>query len=80
METLTLEIPEAQVIRWIRQLSPAGKQAALKALVPRLNDFESRVDYGERQIQTICAERGLKWEGMTESERERLVDTLLHEA
>ena len=80
METITLEVPEAQVIRWIRQLSPAGKQAVLKALVPRLNELESLVDYGEQRMQALCAERGLNWDSLTEHQREQVIDSVLHEA
>ena len=34
MQTVTLEVPEAQLIRWVRQLSPAAKRSVLRALSP----------------------------------------------
>ena len=79
MGVLTLEVPESQVIEWIRQLSPAGKQAVLRMLIPDLDRLESLVDYGDQRVRAICADRGLEWDGLDEGERERLIDTLLHE-
>lgn len=80
MQTITLEVPEAQIIRWVGQLSPVAKRDVLKLLVPRLDETESLVDYGEQRMRELSARRGLNWDRLPESERERLVDTLLHEA
>jgi predicted RNase H-like HicB family nuclease len=41
MQTITLEVPEAQIIRWVGQLSPVAKRDVLKLLVPRLDETES---------------------------------------
>ena len=48
-------------------------------LIPQFEEFEDLVDYGNRRIRALCAERGLDWDGLSEHERERLVDDLLHE-
>ena len=80
MQTITLEVPEAQIVRWVRQLSPTAKRNVLKLLVPRLDEVESSVDYGEQQIRELSARRGLNWDCLPESERTQLVDTMLHEA
>ena len=40
---------------------------------------ESLVDYGSQQMRTLCAERGLGRDGLTEDERQQLIDELLHE-
>jgi hypothetical protein len=80
MQTITLEVPESQLIRWVRQLSPAAKRSVLRALIPRLDAAEALVDYGEQNMRELCAARGVNWDTLPESERERLVDTLLHEA
>jgi hypothetical protein len=76
---LTLEIPEAKILEWVQQLSPAGKNAVLHAIVPRLDALETMVVYGEERIQTLCRERGLDWEHLTEAERQALIDQILHE-
>jgi len=80
MGTITLEIPESQVVEWVQQLSPVAKQAVLRALVPRLDELEALVDYGSQRVRALCAERGLDWDALTEDERQQLIDELLHEA
>ena len=80
MQTLTLEVPEAQLVRWVRQLSPAAKRSVLRALIPRLDVAETLVDYGEQRMRELCAARGINWDLLAEDERERLVDAWLHEA
>ena len=80
MQTVMLEVPEAQIVRWVRQLSPAAKRSVLKILVPRLDEVESLIDYGEQQVRDLSARRGLNWDHLTEDQREQLIDTLLHEA
>jgi len=78
--TITLEVPEAQVVEWVQKLSPTAKQAVLKALIPQLDELEALVDYGSQRMRELCAQRGLDWDNLTEDERQRLVDELLHEA
>jgi hypothetical protein len=80
MQTVTLTVPESQLIEWVRQLSPQSKQAVLRALIPNLDELEELVDYGNQRIRQICAERGLDWDRLTEDEREQLIDQLLHSA
>ena len=80
MQTVMLEVPETQIVRWVRQLSPAAKRSVLKILVPRLDEVESLVDYGEQQVRELSARRGLNWDHLSEDQREQLVDTMLHEA
>jgi len=79
MGVITLEVPESQLVEWVLQLSPTAKQSVLRALVPRFDELEILVDYGSQQIRTLCAERGLDWDGLTEDERQQLIDELLHE-
>jgi predicted Fe-S protein YdhL (DUF1289 family) len=79
MGLITLEIPESQLVEWVLQLSPAAKQSVLKALIPRLGELETLVDYGSRRVRALCAERGLEWNNLTEDERQHLIDELLHE-
>ena len=78
MGVVTLEVPESQVVEWVEQLSPEAKQSILRALIPRLDQLEALVDYGSQRARALCAERGLDWDGMTEEERQQLVDELLH--
>ena len=80
MSTVTLSIPETQVVEWVKQLSPTGKRAILEALIPELDRFEALVDYGAERMRSLCAKRGIDWDSLSEEKRERLIDKLLHEA
>jgi len=80
MGTITLQVPESQVIQWVHQLSPTGKQAVLKSLIPDMDEWENVVEYGEQRMRELCALRGLSWDSLSDDERQRLVDQLLHEA
>ena len=79
METVTLAVPESQLIEWVRQLSPRAKQHVLRALVPDLDELDNLVDYGSQRMRQLCAERGIDWDNLTEEERQHLVDEWLHE-
>ena len=80
MGTVTLQVSESQVIQWVRQLSPSSKQAVLKSLIPDMDEWESLVEYGSERVRALCAERGVNWETLSDSERQQWVDQLLHEA
>jgi len=79
MRAITLEVSESQVVEWIQQLSPVAKRSVLRALIPRLDELEALVDYGDQRVRALCAERGLDWDSLTEDEREQFIDELLHE-
>ncbi len=79
MGRVTVELSESQIVEWVQQMSPEAKQEVLRALIPRLDAFEALVDYGSQRIHSLSAERGLDWDGMTEEEREQMIDELLHQ-
>jgi hypothetical protein len=80
MDTITLEIPETQLVELLRKLSPAAKQSALKALIPEMDELEGLGRYGDKRIRAICARRGIDWNSLNEQERQQLIDNILHEA
>ena len=80
MGTITLQVPESQVIEWVRHLSPSGKQAVLRSLIPDMDQWETLVTYGEQRARTLCAERGVNWDALSDDERQKWVDELLHGA
>jgi hypothetical protein len=80
VETVTLPVPESQVVEWVRQLSPKAKRDVLKVLVPELDKLDALVEYGSQRMRQLCAERGIDWGSLTKDNRQRLVDELLHEA
>lgn len=75
-----LELSEEQVINVVKQLTPQGKQAVFRALhVEGDALWEQTVTRGEEQMRRLCADRGMDWDNMNETEREKFVDVLLHE-
>lgn len=79
MPRLTLDVPESQIVELVRALPAESKQAVLRALIPDLDEIEKLVDYGSARVRDVCARRGVDWERLSEVERQRLVDDLLHE-
>jgi hypothetical protein len=81
MGTVTLQVPESQVIQWVRQLSPSGKQAVLKSLIPDMDEWESLVEYGDQRVRALyaerTAERGVNWDTLPDDERQKWVDELV---
>lgn len=80
METaIFLPLDETQVITLARQLTPAGKRALLRTLLPDLDELDRLVEYGNQRIRQIAAQRGLDWDTLSEDERMQLVDDLKHD-
>ena len=74
------ELSDDQVISLVRQLPAERKRKALLALAEDAQiRREERLRFGEAQLRQACAERGLDWDRLSEDERERFVDGLLHE-
>ena len=79
MDTIQIEIPEQQLVQWIKRLSPASKRRVMQALIPRWDEWEELVDYGSERIRTIATARGKDWNTLTEAQREQLVGRLAWE-
>ncbi len=80
METITLEIPESQLVEWVQRLSPSVKQSVLRALIPEMDALEQLLQYGNERIRAVAAQRGVNWDNLNEQQREKLIDEILHEA
>ena len=76
---VTLEVPESQIVDSVKRVSPEARRAILRTLIPRLDELEDLVDRGNQRVRALCAERGLDWDGLSEQQRQRLVDDLVHE-
>lgn len=77
---VTLKLSNEQVIELVKQLPAADKKAVLDALGSDANLWwELRLAQGEEQLERLAAKRGLKWNEMSEEEREGFIDALLHE-
>ncbi len=76
----TLSIPDEQVVTLIRQLRREQKAEVLTSL---LMDFWPEWLAGSEQAvekaRAVARTRGRDWDAMSEDERERFVDDVLHE-
>jgi hypothetical protein len=75
-----LELNDEQVISIVRQLPAERKRTALLALAEGAQGRrEERMHLAEGKLRQVCAERGLDWDRLSEDEREKFVDGLLHD-
>ncbi len=70
---------EAQVLNRLEELSPAGRREALRRLLPSAAWLDQAVERNRPRIEAIARERGLDWAALSEEQRERLIDQILHE-
>lgn len=75
-----IEVNEEQVLRALDQLSPTARRAALAKLIRGFDSLDRLVERNRGRIEALCRERGLDFARLTEEERERLIDDLLHQA
>ena len=76
----TVELSEGQVLELAKQLPPEKQRELLLALAGgAARRRDKRMAYAETQLRRISSERGMDWDKMSEEERERLVDDLVHE-
>ncbi|HEX7377839.1 MAG TPA: hypothetical protein VF278_12035 [Pirellulales bacterium] len=75
-----LELSDEQVMSLLKQLPPARQRAALLTLATgAAQRRDERMRYAESQLRRVSSEHGLDWETMSEEDRERFVDDLVHE-
>ena len=70
---------ELQVLDALDRLSPAGRREAVRRLVAGASTLDRIADPLQPRIVEIARQRGLNWSGLSDEERERLVDDVLHE-
>ena len=75
-----IDLNEEQVFRALDQLSPTARRLALAKLIPGYDALDRLVERNRGRVEAVCRERGLDFARMTEEERERLIDELLHQA
>jgi len=76
---VTLTLSNEQIVELVKQLPPEDKKVVLDALGSDSNLWwEIRLAQGEKKLRQLCAKRGLDWENMSEAEREKFIDDLLH--
>ncbi len=77
--SILLPVSERQVIALAQQLTPNGKRKLLQNLISGMDALDRLVDYGDQRIRAICASRNIDWDGLSDDERMRLLDEMLHE-
>lgn len=70
---------ELQVLDALDRLSPAGRREAVRRLVAGASTLDRMTDALQPRIAEVARQRGLNWNGLSDEERERLVDDILHE-
>lgn len=74
-----IDVSEQQILDSLERLSPEGRREAVLRLIAGASPFERTVDAFAPGIVELARERGLDWTRLSEDERERLVDDILHE-
>lgn len=74
-----IEVAEEQILQLLDQLSPKARQEAVRRLLPTAAYLNQAMQRNRPRIEALARERGLDWNVLTEKERERLIDEILHE-
>ena len=75
-----LKISNEQILDLVLQLPEQQRNWLFAELAARQWPAWAELSkYGEQQARSLAAERGLDWGGMSDEEREGLVDAILHE-
>ena len=77
---VTLTLSDQQIVDLVKQLPPISKQAVLDVLLAeRQTWWDSLLLKGEQKLRALAQSRGLDWDKMSEDDREKFIDNLLHE-
>jgi hypothetical protein len=74
-----IEVSEQQLLDALDRLSPRARREAVRRLVAGASQLEAIIDSVQPRIVELARQRGLNWAGLSDEERERLVDDILHE-
>jgi hypothetical protein len=74
-----IEVSEQQILDSLDRLSPKGRREAVLRLVVGASTLDRTVEGLQPRLIAIAKERGLDWTRLSDEERERLVDEILHE-
>ncbi len=74
-----IEVTEQQIVDALDRLSPKGRRQALRRLIAGASVLDRTIDALQPRLAEIARQRGLDWAKLSDEERERLVDEILHE-
>jgi hypothetical protein len=74
-----IEVSEQQIVDALDRLSPKARREAVRRLIAGASILDGTIDALQPRIAEIAQQRGLNWTTLSDEERERLVDEILHE-
>lgn len=74
-----IDVSEQQILDALDRLSPEGRREAVRRLIVGASVLDRTVDTLQPRIAEVARQRGLDWAKLSDEERERLVDDILHE-
>ena len=74
-----IEVSEQQIVDALDRLSPKGRREAVRRLIAGASVLDRTIDALQLRIVEVARQRGLDWTKLSDEERERLVDDILHE-
>lgn len=74
-----IDVSEQQIIDALDRLSPKGRREAVRRLIAGASVLDRTIDTFQPRIAEVARQRGLDWAKLSDEERERLVDDILHE-
>ena len=80
MPQLNIKIKDAEIISLVEQLPKRKKQVLLKKLITEnMPTFKKISGLGRKRFLAFCKNRGIDPDLLSEEDKERLVDKVLHE-
>jgi hypothetical protein len=74
-----IDTSDKQILDSLDRLSPRGRREAVLRLVAGASMLDRTVESLQPRLIALARQRGLDWTRLSDEERERLVDDILHE-
>jgi hypothetical protein len=74
-----IDTTDKQILDSLDRLSPRGRREAVRRLVAGASTLDRTVESLQPRLIALAKQRGLDWTRLSDEERERLVDDILHE-
>lgn len=74
-----IEVSEQQIVDALDRLSPKGRREAVRRLIAGASVLDRTIETLQPRLAEIARQRGVDWAKLSDEERERLVDEILHE-
>ncbi|MBI4688074.1 MAG: hypothetical protein HY756_09920 [Nitrospirae bacterium] len=81
MPQLNIKLKDAEIMSLVEQLPQKKKQVLIKKLlISNMPDFEEISTIGEKRFLSFCKKRGINPNLLSEEDKKKLIDKVLHEA